>query len=117
MSETASAALGGSKTADNLADAAEMAKFDPGIMTSLMRGRPIEAVMAAISKGRNEANGMPPRVIERIAKVLMETNPDEAMRTLQLANDKTQASAGVRAVANAILTNLGSAGAGRLATP
>lgn len=117
MSETASAALGGSKTADNLADAAEMAKFDPGIMTSLMRGRPIEAVMAAISKGRNEANGMPPRVIERIAKVLMETNPDEALRTLRLANDKTAASAGVRAVANAILTNLGSAGAGRLATP
>jgi hypothetical protein len=94
-----------------------MAQFDPGIMTSLMRGRPIEAVVQAVTKARNEAKGMPPRVIERIAKVLMETNPEEAMRTLQLAQDKRTASEGVRAVANAIMTNLGSAGAGRLAAP
>ena len=40
MSETTTAALGGSKTADNLADAAEMAKFDPGVMTKLVQGRP-----------------------------------------------------------------------------
>lgn len=117
MSETAKAALGGSKTADNLADAAEMARFDPGIMTSLMRGRPIEAIMAAVAKGQNEAKGLPPRVIERIAKVLMETDPAEAQRVLSLAGDKTARSDGIRAVASAIMNNLGAGSAGRLAAP
>lgn len=115
MSETAGAALGGSKTADNLADAAELAKFDPGIMTNLMQGRPVAAILAAISKGQNEAKGLPPRVIERIARVMMETNPDEAMRTLRLAQEKKTASDGVRAVASAILGNLSATGTGRLA--
>lgn len=117
MSETAGAALGGSKTADNLADAAEMAKFDPGVMTSLMRGRPIEAIVAAVSKGSNEAKGLPPRVIERIARVLMETDPDAARKALEIATTKTDRDRGVRAVANAILTNMAGSTAGRLASP
>lgn len=117
MSETAKASMGGSKTADNLADAAEMARFDPGIMTSLMRGRPIEAIMAAVSKGQNEAKGLPPRVIERIAKVLMETDPAEAQRVLSMAGEKTARSDGIRAVASAIMNNLGAGSAGRLAAP
>lgn len=117
MSETAKAALGGSKTADNLADAAEMAKLDPGIMTNLMQGRPIQAILAAATKGSNEAKGLPPRVIERIAKVLMETNPDEARRVLSMADAKTAKNDGIRAVANAVLTNLGAGTAGRLAAP
>lgn len=117
MSETAGAALGGSKTADNLADAAEMAKFDPGVMTSLMRGRPIEAIVAAISKGRNEAKGLPPRVIERIARVMIETDPEAARKALEVATAKTDRDRGVRAVANAILTNISGSTAGRLAAP
>lgn len=117
MSETAGAAMGGSKTADNLADAAEMAKLDPGIMTNLMQGRPIQAILAAASKGSNEAKGLPPRVIERIARVLMETNPDEARRVLSMAGEKTAKNDGIRAVANAIMTNLGAGTAGRLAAP
>lgn len=117
MSETAKAAMGGSKTADNLADAAEMAKLDPGIMTNLMQGRPIQAILAAASQGANEAKGLPPRVIERIAKVLMETNPYEARRVLTLASDKTKKNDGIRAVATAIMTNLGAGTAGRLAAP
>lgn len=117
MSETAGAALGGSKTADNLADAAEMAKFDPGIMTSLMRGRPIEAIVAAVSKGRNEAKGLPPRVIERIARVMMETDPDAARKALSVATVKGDRDRSVRAVANAILTNMAGSTAGRLAAP
>jgi hypothetical protein len=117
MSETAAAALGGSKTADNLADAAEMAKLDPGIMTSLMRGRPIEAVVAALSKGRNEAKGLPPRVIERVARVMIETDPDAARKALEVATTKTDRDRGVRAVANAILANLSGSTTGRLAAP
>lgn len=117
MSETAGAALGGSKTADNLADAAEMAKLDPGIMTSLMRGRPIEAVVAALSKGRNEAKGLPPRVIERVARVMLETDPDAARKALEIATTKTDRDRGVRAVANAILANLSGSTTGRLAAP
>lgn len=117
MSESAKAALGGSKTADNLADAAELAKFDPGIMTSLMRGRPIEAIAAALSKGSNEAKGLPPRVIERVARVMIETDPDAARKALEIATTKTDRDKGVRAIANAILTNMSGSTAGRLAAP
>lgn len=113
MSETSQAALGGSKTADNLADAAEMAKFDPGVMTSLMRGRPLEAAMAAIAKVRNEGSGMPPRVIERIAAGLMETNPDAARAFLQAAEQNVASSAGSQALTTSSLLNLGSSLAGR----
>lgn len=117
MSETAKSALGGSKTADNLADAAEMARFDPGVMTSLMRGRPIEAIFAVISKGQNEAKGLPPRVIEQIAKTLIETSPDEARRVLSLAGAKATSNDNMRALATAITTTLGAGATGRLAAP
>lgn len=117
MSESAKSALGGSKTADNMADAAEMARMDPGIMTSLMRGRPIEAIAAALSKGNNEAKGLPPRVIERVARVMMETDPDAARKALEIATTKTDRDKGVRAIANAILTNMAGSTAGRLTAP
>jgi hypothetical protein len=117
MFETANTALGGSKTADNLADAAEMSKFDPGVMMNLLRGRPAAAAIEAITKMANEARGMPPSVMDRIAKTLLETDPALARRMLQDAGSRSAQLDGRRALAQAILVNMQSAAAGRVATP
>jgi hypothetical protein len=117
MSETAGAALGGSKTADNLADAAEMAKFDPSVFTALSQGRPLQAVMNLIQMGRNEASGLPPRVIEQVARTLVETDPQQALAVLRSVAERARGDQNVRALTNAILVNLSATGAGRAATP
>jgi len=82
MFETSNAALGGSKTADNLADAAEMAKFDPSVMAKLFQGRPVAAVMDAVTKLLNEGRGMPPGVLDQVGKALMTTDPNAARAIL-----------------------------------
>lgn len=115
MFETANTALGGSKTADNLADAAEMSKFDPGVMMNLLRGRPIQAAVDAVMKVANEAQGMPPQVLDRLAKALLETNPAVARAVLKGAGTRQAQMNGHRALANAILTNMGAVNAARAA--
>lgn len=117
MFETANAALGGSKTADNLADAAEMAKFDPGVMMNLFRGRPIQAAVDAVARLANEARGMPPAVMDRIAKTLLETNPEAARAMIRQAGGRAARADGRRALANAILLNMSGSAVGRLAAP
>ncbi|XAI96522.1 hypothetical protein [Microcystis phage Mae-JY35] len=117
MFETANAAMGGSRTADNLADAAEMSKFDTGVMTNLLRGRPIAAVIDAVTKMANEAKGMPPSVMENIARTLLETNPQAARRLINAGASSAARSDGRRALAQAIVVNMGASGAGRLAAP
>jgi hypothetical protein len=117
MFETANTALGGSKTADNLADASEMAKFDPGVMMNLLHGRPIQAAIDAVAKLANEAKGMPPAVMDRIAKALLETNPDAARAMIRQAGGRVAAADGRRALANAILLNMSASSATRLGAP
>lgn len=117
MFETANTALGGSKTADNLADAAEMSKFDPSVLTNLLRGRPIQAAIDAVSRIANEARGMPPSVLDRVARMLLETRPDVARAMLQGAATRQARNNGRRALANAILVNMGSVAAKRVAAP
>jgi hypothetical protein len=117
MFETANTALGGSKTADNLADAAEMSKFDPGVMMNLFRGRPVAAAVDAVAKLANEARGMPPSVMEQVAKVLLETNPTAAREFIKKAGNQAALSDGRRAMAQAILVNMGASAAGRFSAP
>lgn len=117
MFETASAALGGSKTADNLADAAEMSKFDPSVFGSILRGKPAEAVMNLINLARNETKGLPPRVIEQVARTLVETDPQQAMQILRSVSAQDTRNQGIRAIANAISVNLSASGAGRASAP
>lgn len=117
MFETSNAALGGSKTADNLADAAELNRFDPGVMSSLMRGDPIGSLMAGGRTLLNEASGTPPRVVERIARSLMETDPQAARQILQGGANRVTSSDQLRAQIVAALLGTGSAGAGRIAAP
>lgn len=117
MFETANAALGGSKTADNLADAADMNRLDPGVISNLVRGRPIDAVVSAIAQVSNEAKGMPPRVIEQVARALIETDPAMAQKILQSGSAKSAANDKVRAVVNAMITQAAAGATGRLVVP
>ncbi|WP_454850513.1 hypothetical protein [Rhizobium binxianense] len=114
MFDTAAAALGGSKTADNLADAGDMMKFDPGVMSALMRQDYIGALMNGLSKTMSTARGTPPSVIERMAQTIMETNPDAALRILSQGTQRLSAADQARARVAAALIASGAAGAGRL---
>jgi hypothetical protein len=113
MFETNGAALGGSKTADNLADAADMGRFDPGIMGDLSQGRLVKAGVAAVMKALNETKGLPAPVIERLGRVLIETRPDVARSILEQAQRGVQQSGNQRALASSILTALEATSAGR----
>lgn len=117
MFETSNAALGGSKTADNLADAAELNKFDPGVMGALMSGRPISALMAGAKSLMNEAKGTPPRVVEQLARALMESDPAAARAVLQGGQNRITSSDQLRAQIIASMMGSATAGAGRIAAP
>jgi hypothetical protein len=113
MFETNQAALGGSKTADNLADASDLKKFDPGIMSSLMRGDYLGALINGTSKALSTAQGTPPSVLERVAKAMIETNPEAAFGLLNSGTRKLTKSDQLRARIAAALLNSGAAGVGR----
>jgi hypothetical protein len=115
MFETANAALGGSKTADNLADAADMARFDPSIMSKLLRGKVVDAAISAIAKGMDEARGQSTPVVERIARAMMETNPEIAERLLTKGMTTKNVSDARRAIIQMIVTNMGASASGRAA--
>lgn len=117
MFETANHALGGSRTADNLADAAEMSKFDPGVMSRLLRGDPIGAAMEGGRRILGEAQGMPPRVVEQVAKVLMQTHPEAARKLLSGGVSRLSRADQARARLIASMISSGAAGAGRLGSP
>ncbi|ESZ50445.1 hypothetical protein X730_12040 [Mesorhizobium sp. L103C565B0] len=117
MFETANSALGGSKTADNLADAADMNKFDPSIMTNLLHGRPVAAVVTAVTKALNESRGLPPTVLTQLSRALMETDPTAARMLLRAGTSQNVNSATRRAALSTVLTRLNASGAGRLSGP
>lgn len=117
MFETSNAALGGSKTADNLADAAEMARFDPGVMAKLMRQDYVGALMDGIKRVGGEATGTPPRVVEQIAKALMQTDPAAAREFLTAGSKKMTQQEKLRAQVVAALVSAMAGGAGRLPSP
>lgn len=113
MFETSNAALGGSKTADNLADMDEAANFDPAILSNLFSGNWGGAAMSAARQSLNYGKGMPPRAIERVGRSMMETDPALAadvfgrVQQQQMSNDRIKA-----LILSGLLGNNG-AGAGR----
>ncbi|KTR04999.1 hypothetical protein NS365_13290 [Aureimonas ureilytica] len=117
MFETNHAALGNSKTADNLADQADMARFDPGAFSALLQGRPVAAAMSLVAQALNEGKGLPPPVLNRVAQALMETDPRAARAVLEAAQAKGTTNDAVRGRALAIMNALSGSGAGRLAAP
>jgi hypothetical protein len=113
MFATTNAALGGSKTADNLADMAEAAKFDPSILANLLAGRPVAAAMDAVGGLLREAKGMSPGVTERIARALIATDADMARQVLSASRDVTSRDNVLRALASAIVGGQSGAEIGR----
>lgn len=110
MFETRNAAIGGSRTADNLADAAGMAEFDPTIMSRLFRGDFAGAALGALARSANEARGLPPSVLSRVGNALMVTDPAEATRLLTAGQGRNASKAGRRAAAAAIIDALATRG-------
>lgn len=117
MFQTRRASTGGSLTADNLADQADMAQFDPTIVGNLVSGRFGQAAMSAITRALNEGKGMPAPVLSRVAKALMETDPQAARQMLENAAREQLSSETKRSTAIAVLNALGASGSGRLALP
>jgi hypothetical protein len=115
MFDTANAALGGSRTADNLADAADMNQFDPSVISKLVKGDPIGAVTTGVAKALGTMTGSPPSVMEKVAKALIDTDPDAAFNVLRRGSKKLTQSDQVRAKVAAALMSSGAAGSGRLA--
>lgn len=113
MFETRNQALGNSSTAQNLADMADMRQWDPGVFSALFRGDWKGATIQAVMRGINETRGMPPRVVEQVARGLMETRPDVARNLLQQAQQGRIMSPNARAIASIIGTSLSAATGGR----
>ncbi|MFQ6186362.1 hypothetical protein ACLMJV_31230 [Sinorhizobium meliloti] len=82
MFETSNAALGNSRTADNLGDIDDMANFDPAVLANLLTGNWKQAALTGVRQAFNAGKGLPPRVVERVGRSLMETDPDQALSML-----------------------------------
>ncbi|TPJ97633.1 hypothetical protein FJ872_31975 [Mesorhizobium sp. B2-5-9] len=113
MFETRNAATGGSRTADNLADAADMSQFDPQVMARLTKGDLWGTITAALAKTLNEAKGLPPSVLSKVGEALMQTDPTMARQALTAGAESQSAKAARRAVVSAVIANTGSSAAAR----
>lgn len=113
MFETRGAATGGSRTADNLADMADVGSFDPSMIGSVLSGNWSNATKTALAHAANSLQGRNQATRDMIADVLMQTSPTRAAADLANAVrrgeqlTRTQAGAvqkmllGVTPVANA----------------
>jgi hypothetical protein len=114
MFETLNQAVGGSRTADNVADFDDIANFDPAVLTNLFQGKWKTAALTAVAKVLNEGKGTPPRVIERVGRALMATDPVQAERLLTVAQSRKMDDTAKRGMATVILNTLTTSAEGRL---
>jgi hypothetical protein len=82
MFETANTALGGSKTADNMSDIADVSGFDPTIIGALLGSGWQSAVKTALSQSASTLTGRNQATRDLIARALMETSPTQANAAL-----------------------------------
>ena len=99
MFETRARALGGSKTADNLANETALSE-NMGLLSSLARGNVLGAAGNLISRGVNVLKGTPESVRTVIADALLTSSPQQAFKII----DNAKISAAKRAVAREWLT-------------
>jgi hypothetical protein len=105
MFETRGQALGGSRTADNLADMADVGSFDPSMIGNLLTGRFGAATQAALAKGANALQGRNQATRDMIAEALLSTAPTKATAALADAvKHGEQISARQMAVVKALLS-------------
>jgi hypothetical protein len=109
MFETRNAALGGSKTADNLADHSALG-VSPSLVRDIVTGNIGGAIRHALHAGSNVVSGNTPAVREAVGRLLLQrgTNPDQINR---LVGDTIRRIQSVQAIAR----NLGRGAAGGLA--
>jgi hypothetical protein len=107
MFETANQALGGSRTADNLADATEIAGFDPtmiGIAGNALTGNFRSAGMQALQSGVNAIQGRNQGTRDMIARMLLQGDPTVARAELAAAVRKGETlTRAQQAIVNAIV--------------
>lgn len=85
MSETMGQALGGSRTADNLNDVADVGGFDPSIIAALGRGDIPGAALQGLSRAVNTATGRNSQTRDLIGAILMQGDPTQARLSLARA--------------------------------
>lgn len=90
MFETATAATGGSRTADNLADMADKSVVDPGVIRALLRGDIGGALVQSGGKVGNWVSGMSPAVLEHMGRGLMARDPAATAALLSRAAEREQ---------------------------
>lgn len=107
MFETANQALGGSRTADNLADATEIAGFDPtmiGIAGNALTGNFRSAGMQALQSGVNAIQGRNQGTRDMIARMLLQGDPTVARAELAAAVRKGETlTRAQQAIVNALI--------------
>ncbi len=101
MFETRAAATGGSRTADNLADNADITALSPHAIVSLLSGNVGRAVDSSVGKLVAELGGQSPRVVSRVARALIETDPE---RFLAMAERARRTGGGAPYLARQLLT-------------
>jgi hypothetical protein len=79
MFETGAQALGGSKTADNLGDIADVKQNSASVIMNLLSMRPGVAAQQLADKLLSAASGQSPKTREKIAMMLLSQNPQAAI--------------------------------------
>ena len=82
MFETRGAAIGGSRTADNIADMAEIGTIDPSVVGNILTGNTPGLIRQAFEKGANFFAGKNQATRDMIAQMLMENSPTRANAAL-----------------------------------
>lgn len=85
MFETSAQALGGSRTADNLADIADVQSFDPTMIGALLTGNFKGAALQGLQKGVNTIQGRNTQTRDMIARALLQNSPTGAKADLARA--------------------------------
>lgn len=82
MFETANSALGGSRTAENLSDIADIGGFDPTMIGALATGNIKSAAIQALTRSASALQGRNTQTRDLIAQALMQSSPTRANEQL-----------------------------------
>jgi len=109
MFETANSALGGSRTADNLSDIADVQSFDPTMIGMLATGNFKGAALRGLQQGINTVQGRNTATRDAIARMLLENDPQAARDILRSAQTSGNNVSRVREALIRALTSGGAA--------
>lgn len=90
MFDTGVAALGGSKTADNAADMADMQNFDPTMISAFTSGGIKGMALHGLTKAVVASQGRNQQTRDEIARMLLQSSPTQAAADLATAVAKGQ---------------------------